>query len=106
MENTGMIMKRPSMRSAKIAASDTVARNSGALKRVDVTDGLDIGTRKCGNASGRARGRGTQARPPCGCPERHYMRRAAKASGPASTQRQGSTQKSSDCRPSAAEMDL
>src|SRR5471032_425810 len=43
MENTGMIMKRPSMRSAKIAASDTVARNSGALRRVDVTDGLDIG---------------------------------------------------------------
>ena len=40
-----MIMKRPSMRSAKIAASDTVARNSGALKRVDVADGLDIGTR-------------------------------------------------------------
>jgi hypothetical protein len=33
------------MRSAKIAASDTVARNSGALKRVDVADGLDIGTR-------------------------------------------------------------
>jgi len=38
-----MIMKRPSMRSAKIAASDTVARNSGALMRVEVADGLDIG---------------------------------------------------------------
>src|SRR5258706_9855966 len=37
-----MIMKRPSMRSAKIAASDTVARNSGALMREDVADGLDI----------------------------------------------------------------
>src|SRR6478735_5700477 len=42
MENTGMIMKRPSMRSAKMAASDTVARSSGALRRVDVADGLDI----------------------------------------------------------------
>ncbi|BCZ76649.1 hypothetical protein PTKU64_03240 [Paraburkholderia terrae] len=31
------------MRSAKIAASDTVARNSGALMRVEVADGLDIG---------------------------------------------------------------
>jgi hypothetical protein len=30
------------MRSAKIAASDTVARNSDALMRVDVADGLDI----------------------------------------------------------------
>src|SRR4051812_7365467 len=44
MVNTGMIMKRPSMRSAKIAASDTVARNSGALMRVEVADGLDIGS--------------------------------------------------------------
>src|SRR5579864_289887 len=38
-----MIMKRPSMRSAKIPASDTVARSSGALMREDVADGLDIG---------------------------------------------------------------
>ncbi|BBP95143.1 hypothetical protein BSFA1_02720 [Burkholderia sp. SFA1] len=37
-----MIMKSPSMRSAKMAASDTVARSSGALRRVDVADGLDI----------------------------------------------------------------
>ncbi|WWL70297.1 hypothetical protein V4E86_04135 [Burkholderia pseudomallei] len=38
-----MIMNRPSMRSAKIAASDVVARSSGALMRVEVADGLDIG---------------------------------------------------------------
>ncbi|GAB6846718.1 hypothetical protein JCM10599A_05220 [Paraburkholderia kururiensis] len=38
-----MIMKSPSMRSAKMAASDTVARNSGALMREEVADGLDIG---------------------------------------------------------------
>ncbi|CAB3664850.1 hypothetical protein LMG27174_01841 [Paraburkholderia rhynchosiae] len=44
IENTGMIMKRPSMRSAKMAASDTVARNSGALMREEVADGLDIGS--------------------------------------------------------------
>ena len=37
-----MIMKSPSMRSAKMAASDTIARNSGAERRVDVADGLDI----------------------------------------------------------------
>jgi len=33
-----MIMKRPSMRSAKIDASATVARNSDALMRVEVED--------------------------------------------------------------------
>jgi hypothetical protein len=37
-----MIMKRPSMRSAKIDASATVARNSDALMRVEAADGLDI----------------------------------------------------------------
>ena len=42
-----MIMKRPSIRNAKIAASDTVARNSGALRREDVADGLDIRNGKC-----------------------------------------------------------
>ncbi|MDR8732008.1 hypothetical protein FEQ05_04772 [Burkholderia pseudomultivorans] len=31
------------MRSAKIAASDVVARSSGAVMREDVADGLDIG---------------------------------------------------------------
>ncbi|BEV52874.1 hypothetical protein BconGalA64_53740 [Burkholderia contaminans] len=38
-----MIMNRPSMRNAKIAASDVVARSSGAVMREDVADGLDIG---------------------------------------------------------------
>jgi hypothetical protein len=33
IENTGMIMNRPNMRRAKIAASESVARNSGALIR-------------------------------------------------------------------------
>jgi hypothetical protein len=37
-----MIMNKPSMRNAKMPASDTVARNSGALIREEVTDGLDI----------------------------------------------------------------
>ena len=37
-----MIMNRPSMRSAKIAASDVVARNSGAVMREDTVDDWDI----------------------------------------------------------------
>ena len=58
------------MRSAKIAASDTVARNSGALRREDVADGLDIRSGKClSDALTRAQsGRHVvkpAARPPC-----------------------------------------
>ena len=37
-----MIMKRPSMRSAKMPASAAVARNSGALMREEVTEAFDI----------------------------------------------------------------
>src|SRR6476620_10668080 len=63
MENTGMIMKRPSIRSAKMAASDTVARSSGAERRVDVADGLDIRNgKRMRVASGLACGAGRRGR--------------------------------------------
>ncbi|GLU32926.1 hypothetical protein Busp01_27680 [Trinickia caryophylli] len=44
-EKTGMIMNRPSMRSANMLASETVARISGALMREEVTEGFDIAGR-------------------------------------------------------------